>query len=1078
MKKIVISFLIWIMALQYAFSAEGRLLRFADVYKDKVAFVYAGDIWVANINTGTSIRLTSHKGLELFPKFSPDGKYIAFSGEYSGTRQVYVIPVDGGTPKQLTFYNDVGPMPPRGGYDYQVLDWTPDGKYVVFRANRLPWGRRMGKYFKVPVDGGLEEALPIPEGGTGMLSPDGKKFVYTPIAREFRTWKRYRGGRAQDVWIFDLEKIKAEQITHYKGTDNLPVWVKDKIYFTSDRTGILNLYEYNLTTKKITQVTFHTDYDVLWPSAGPDKVVYECGGYLYLFDPATKKSRKLSIEIHGDFLYTQPIFKNVKNYIHAMDISPTGKRAVFSARGDVFTVPAKYGEIRNITNTQGIREINATWSPDGKWIAYLSDKTGEYEIYIRPQDGKGKEKQITRNGSIWKFSPVWSPDSKKLAFADKNQTLYYVDITTGKMTMIDRGKYNDIRYYTWSPGSKWIAYTKQMENQMSAIWLYSLEKNQTYQLTSEYVSNYNPVFDPKGRYLYFLSDRDYHLTFSDWEFNYVYTKPTRIYLAPLRENIPVPFQPRSDEEGKEYKNPVEKASNPEDLIDVRGFDKRTIALPLPSNHYRGLQANENGVLFLKEKDDSYQLSFYDIVNEKETEILSRVSRFVLSFNGKKVLYSSNGKFGIIDATRNAEKDRGTLDLSNLIMKIDPKKEWKQIFVDAWRLIRDWFYDPNMHGVDWYKMRKKYEPLVDYVAHRADLDYILGELGGELSSGHVYVNSGDYPKVERHDNGLLGCEVAPDKSGYYKIIKIFPGENWHENFRSPLTEPGLNVKVGDFILAIDGNVVKTTENFYKYLENKGGHVVTLLINDRPSMQGAREIKVKTITSETSLRYLDWVLSRQRLVEKLSHGRIGYIHIPNTAVEGNRELFKHFYPQTKKEALIIDDRYNGGGFIPDRMIELLDRPLLNYWVRRGVKPSRTPGFTHIGPKVCLINGYSSSGGDAFPYYFRKRGLGKLIGTRTWGGLIGLSGNPGFSDNGSISIPTFRILDEEGHWIIENEGVSPDIEVVDRPDLVAKGQDPTLEKAVEVLLEELKKHPVKKITVPPAPNESLENFKAKFK
>jgi tricorn protease len=612
-----------------------------------------------------------------------------------------------------------------------------------------------------------------------------------------------------------------------------------------------------------------------------------------------------------------------------------------------------------------------------------------------------------------------------------------------------------------------------MENRMLSIWLYSLSKNKSYQVTDEFTSNYSPTFDPKGRYLYFLSNRDFNLTFSEWEFNYVYTKPTRIYMVALKSDFPLPFEPKSDEEGQKENHPIQKLSNPDDEIEIHGLESRIKVLPLPAGRYQNLQANENGVFYLKEENDQWNLAFYNIQDEKEIAVLSGVNNFVLSANGNKILYSSRGQYGIIDAGKNAEKDRGTLDLSGMMMKIDPKKEWHQIFVDGWRLIRDWFYDPNLHGVDWQKMRKKYEPLVEYVAHRADLDYIFGELGGELSSGHVYVNSGDQPRVERHDNGLLGCEVSPDPSGYYKITKIFPGENWHENFRSPLTEPGLHVKEGDFILAIDNQPVTTKENFYKYLENKGGHMVTLLINSRPTNTGAREIRIKTIKSETNLRYLDWVYSRQKLVEKLSGGKIGYIHIPNTAVEGNRELFKHFYPQTKKEALIIDDRYNGGGFIPDRMIELLDRPLLNYWMRRGVKPTRTPGFTHTGPKACLINGYSSSGGDAFPYYFKKRGLGLLIGTRTWGGLIGLSGNPNFVDNGSISIPTFRFLDTDGHWVIENEGVSPDIEVVDRPDLVVKGKDPTLEKAVEVLLKELKQHPVKKVVVPPPPVETIEEF-----
>lgn len=1055
--------------ISFVWADEARLMRFADIHDSSVAFVYAGDIWISDLNSGESHRLTSHEGMELFPKFSPDGNWIAFSGEYSGTRQVYVIPAKGGTPKQLTYYNDVGPMPPRGGFDYQVLDWTPDGKFVIFRGNRLPWGPRMGKYFKISVEGGMEEPLPIPEGGTGMLSPDGKKFVYTPIAREFRTWKRYRGGRAQDVWIFDLENITAEQITTYRGTDNIPVWVGNSIYFASDRTGILNLFEYDLTTKKITQVTFHEDYDVLWPSAGPNSIVYECGGYLYKFDPTTRESTKLTIHLTGDFPQRNPVYKNVNKYIHSMDISPSGKRAVFSARGDLFTIPAKHGEIRNITNSQGVRENQAVWSPDGQWIAYQSDKMGNYELFVVAQDGKSQHKQITKTDGRWKFEPVWSPDSKMLAYGDKNQTLNIVMVETGKIIQVDKGEYGDITHYRWSPGSKWLVYTKRMDNQMSAIWIYSLESNKSFQLTSEYVTNYEPVFDPKGRYLYYFSDRDFNLTFSNWEFNYFYTKPARIYVTSLTPDIPLPFRPKSDEEIGEPETSVKDFNNPNDVVEVKGFEDRTIVLPIPSGNYGNLQATEKGIYYL-DFNDAPVLKYYDIIDEKSEDILQNVRSYVVAAKGEKILHRSNGKYGIIDAGKNADKDPGTLNLDNLAMKIYPVLEWEQIFLEGWRLMRDWFYDPGMHQVDWEAMKKKYLPLVKHVSHRADLDYILGELGGELNAGHVYVNSGDQPSVKRIDNGLLGCEVEAHKSGFYKITKIFPGENWHEQFRSPLTDPNLNIKEGDFILAIDGEIAATTMNFYRYLEHKGNRMIELTVSSKPDFKFARKVMVKTITSETGLRYLDWVKSRQELVDKLSGGRIGYIHIPNTAVEGNRELFKHFYPQTKKEALIIDDRYNGGGFIPDRMIELLDRPLLNYWVRRGTKPTRTPGFTHLGPKVCLINGYSSSGGDAFPYYLKLRGLGKLIGTRTWGGLIGLSGNPNFADNGSYSIPTFRFLGTNGQWIIENEGVAPDMEVVDRPDEVAKGKDPSLEAAVQYLLEELKKNPVRPVVVPPAPDESL--------
>lgn len=1047
-----------------------RLLRFPDISKDKMAFVYGGDIWIVDVNGGTARQLTSHEGIELFPKFSPDGKWIAFSGEYSGNRQVYIIPVEGGIPKQLTYYNDVGIMPPRGGFDYQVLGWTPDGKKVLFRGNRLPWGERMGKYFTISIDGGFETPLQIPEGGGGMLSPDGTKMVYTPIEREYRTWKRYRGGRAQDVWIYDLKNNTTEKITDWLGTDNQPLWVGDKIYFTSDRTGTLNLYSYDLSSKQTTSVTDFDNYDVLWPSAGDDNIVYENGGYIYKYDPSTNKSEQVPIKVFGDFAGTVPYIKNLKGLVNWFEISPTGKRALLEARGDVFTVPAEKGEINNITQTPGIREIDPVWSPDGKWIAYLSDRTGEYEIFMRSSDGKGEEKQITNDGTIWRFAPIWSPDSKKLAFSDKNQKLWYIELNGGGTVEVDHSRYNDITDYQWSPDSKWITYTNGNESRMSSIWVYSIEQKKTMQLTSDLTNEFNPVFSREGKYLYFCSNRDFNLKFSNWEFNYVYTNPTRVYSAALNNEVSALFQPKSDEEkinGEEKNN--KDTGEVVVKIDPENFENRIAVLPGKSGIYGSLHAAENGVLYIYRDDSGSKLKFFNQKDEKEVIVLEDIGNYVVSSDGKKILYAKAGEYGIVDVKENQKNTDGRIDLSNLEIKVFPKEEWEQIFTDGWRLLRDWFYDKKMHGNDWQKMRDKYEQLVPFVSHRMDLDYIFGELGGELSAGHVYVDWGDFNRVKRIDGGLLGCELESDASGYYKITKIFKGENWHSDFRSPLTEYGVNVKESDYIIAIDGHELSADVNPYKYLENKADKVVTLIVNSKPSKDGAREEKVKPVKSEQNLFYLDRVDSRMKMVDELSGGKIGYIHIPNTATEGNRELFKYFYPQTNKEALIIDARYNGGGFVPDRMIELVSRKTLNYWTRRGIEPIPVPGFVHDGPKACLINGYSSSGGDAFPYYFRKMNIGKIIGTRTWGGLIGISGNPNLMDGGSISIPVFRFLDTDGNWAVENEGVYPDIEIDDRADLVVQGRDPSLEKAVEVLLEELKNNPQKKVVVPPAPDES---------
>ena len=1075
-----------------------KLLRFPDIHEDRIAFVHAGDLWIADSSGGVARRLTSHVGLELFPKFSPDGRWIAFSGEYGGNRQVFVISVDGGTPRQLTWYNDVGPMPPRGGYDYRIIGWTPDGKNIVFRGNRLPWGVRMGRFYQVPVDGGLETPLAMPEAGGGDISPNGRKIAYTPMDREFRTWKRYRGGRAQDVWIYDLAKNKVEKITDFDGTDNQPVWLDRTIYFSSDRDRTLNLFAYDTKSGKTTKVTDHGEYDVLWPSGGPGGVVYENGGSIWRYDPQSKKSAMVPIRVYGDFAGTVPYLQEVSSFIGSGDLSPSGVRAVFDARGDIYTVPAEHGQIRNLTRSQGVREMEPIWSPDGRWIAYLSDRSGEYEIYVRPQDGSGEERRVTTDGNIWRFPPIWSPDGKKIAFGDKHQTLSYVDVESGTVTKVDRSTLNDITMYRWSPDSRWIAYVKTNDGQMATIWAHDLESSESHQLTDDWTNNFAPTFDPNGKYLYFLSQRDFNLTFSGWEFNYLYTNPTRIYVAALTEDTPLPFVPRSDEvepeeeesasdaegtadeesedeesddgesedeESEDEESDDGESEDEEELrveIDVEGFPNRVISLVDSNEGYRSLTATKSGLLYMV--DD--RLESFDLESEESSTIIEGINGYTLSWDESKILYAAQGSFGIADNQPDQESEAGLLDLSSMEMKIDPRAEWAQLYADAWRTLRDWFYDPGLHGQDWEMLRERYGRLLPHVAHRADLDYILGELGGELNAGHVYVQPGDQPGVERLEGGLLGATLEADRSGYYRIAHIFPGENWHPDFRSPLTEPGVTVKEGDFLLAVDGVDVPTSENPYRFLEGKAERVVTLLVNDSPSREGAREEKVRPIARETNLRYLDWVQQRRRIVEEASGGRIGYIHLPDTAVQGNRELRKYFYPQAHKDALIIDDRYNGGGFIPDRMIELLSRPLLNFWVGRGTEPTPEPGYGHQGPKACLINGLAASGGDAFPYYFRKVGLGPLIGMRTWGGLIGLSGNPSLADGGAVLAPTFRFLGTDGAWEVEGIGVAPDIEVLDRADLVVQGRDPSLEKAIEVLMEELERNPPSRITVPPAP------------
>lgn len=1067
----VFSFSLLLLNVTATAQTDTRLLRYPDIHRDQVVFSHAGDLYVARTVTGEARKLTSHDGQEVFGKFSPDGRRIAFSAEYDGTRQVYVIPTEGGVPRQLTWYNDVGPMPPRGGVDYRVLDWTPDGKHVLIRANRLPWGPRMGRYFLVPAEGGNEVALSIPKGGGGMYGGDANTIVYTPIDREFRSWKRYRGGRAQDIWIYNLATNTAQSLGEHPATDNQPVWVNGDIFFTSDRDYTLNLYRHEENGDPVA-VTRHKDFDVLWPSAGPEAIVYENGGYLHRYNPQTNETAQLTIRIGNDRAGRVPHIVEAAEFIDFGDLAPNGKRALFTARGDVFSVPAKNGPIRNVTATPAARELAASWSPDGQKMAWLSDASGEYELWIRSTDGNAR--QLTKGGDIWRFPPVWSPDGRYLMFGNKRQQLRIANVSSGRIQTIDNSSGNDIADYSWAPDSRHVAYVKLNEAGFGSIWIADIERGKPVQATADMTNDTNPVFDPEGRYLYFLSSRDFDLQFSSIEFNYMVTNSTRVYAAQLTEDAPALWRPKSDEAAGANENVNEKESEDSDdtdrapfRIDIDGLVTRTVALQTSGGNYRALDANKDGPFYLSGTGPRVDLKHFDLAKEKEANVLAGIQVYTLSADGKSVLFGKGNSWGIAKAASGQDSDSGLLDLDDMELKVDPAVEWQQMYVDAWRILRDWFYDPNMHGQDWDAIRKRYEPLVAHVSHRTDLDYILGELAGEMNAGHIYVQSGDQPSIERRSGGLLGGDIVA-ADGFYRIAKIFDSEPWHQAFYSPLGAPGVNVSEGDYIIAVNGKSVRSVSNFYELLANNGGDVVTLRVNERPNESGARDVLVTTITSETQLRYLDWVNERARRVDTLSGGRIGYVHLPNTAVAGNRELMKRFLPQTGKEALIFDARYNGGGFIPDRMIEMVSRQPLNYWKRRGLDPAATPAISHRGPKATLINAYSSSGGDAFPYYFKKLGLGPLIGKRTWGGLIGISGNPMLADGGGVLASTFRFMDTEGNWAVENEGVEPDIEVLDRPGAIARGEDPTLEVAVKHLLDELERNPVQPVSVPAAPTE----------
>ena len=1058
-------------------AGDSRLLRFPDTCAEAITFVHGGDIYWVGAAGGTALRLTSHAGQELYPKFSPDCRSIAFSAEYDGTRQVYTIPAAGGTPKQLTWYNDVGAQPPRGGTDYRVLDWTPDGKNVLVRANRTPTDDRGGRPYLVPVAGGMETPLAVPETGGGMLSPDGSQYVYTPIDRDFRSWKRYRGGRAQDVWTYDLANNTSKRLTESVATDHQPMWVGDTIYFVSDRNHTLNLFAMSPDGGEARQLTQFTDFDVLWPSAGRDAIVFENGGAIWRFDPKTAQAVQVPIRVAGDFPQTVPAWKNVAAQVESSDLAADAKTIVFAARGDVFRLSGKDKDITNLSHTPDAREIGVTLSPDAKSVAFLSDATGEYEVYTQPLAG-GAAKRITTDGGIWRFPPGWSPDGRHIAYADKQQRLRIVDVASGKTREVDSSRNDDITEYAWSPDGQWLAYTLTSDAMLTRVWLYSLKDGSRTPATEDTSSASSPAFSPDGKRLYFLSNRDYQLTFSAYEQNYLYTNATRIYAVALAADGPFLYREAAEappSEGGKDKGGSKgdgKAALPVVRVDRAGLIGREQSMQAPNGNYVGLQASAEAVFYAVGGEGRgggrFELRMLALDSDKPATIVRGLNGFKVSGDGKSVLAQQGDKFAVLETKADQDFAKATLDLSRLKLLVDPPREWKQQFVDGWRILRDWFYEPGMHGgiERWNTIRARYEPLVAYAATRQDLDYLFQELVGELNSGHVYVQQGDEPKIERTPGGLLGADIVADAPGRFRIARIYAGANWDARTRSPLTEPGVDVREGEYILAVDGVPASSVRNFYQLMQDKGDRHVILRVGAKADGSGARDVRVKALTSELALRYGDWVAAKRALVDRLSNGRIGYIHVPNTAVEGNRELFKGMLAYAHKDALIIDDRYNGGGFIPDRMAEMLARKPLNYWKRRGLDPQATPLLSHNGPKAMLINGLSSSGGDAFPYYFRKLGLGKVIGTRTWGGLIGISGNPGLADGGSLLAATFRFMDTDNRWAVENEGVSPDIEVIDRPELIATGRDPSIERAVEELQKELAANPPRKPVAPPAP------------
>ena len=1081
-----IIFFLFFLSLVSLAAEEARVLRFPTIFESQIVFSYAGDLYTVSAKGGIARKLTSHKGFEVFPRFSPDGKSIAFTGEYDGNREVYLIPSEGGVPKRLTFTPTLSrdDVSDRMGPNNLVMGWKHDNSHIVFRSRMREWNDFNGQLYLASAEGGIPEQLPLPRGGFCSFSPDDKKLAYNRIFREFRTWKRYRGGMADDIWVYDFETKKLEDITNNPAQDIIPMWSGDRIYFLSDRdeNKKMNLFVYDLKSKETRKLTDFKEFDIKFPSLGPKAIVFENGGYIYRFDLEKEASEKVPVVISDDLPSSRKTIAKVSERLTNYEISPDGSRALFGARGEIFTVPAKYGNIRNLTNTSNVHERNSKWSPDGQWIAFISDASGEDEIYIIKQDGSEKPQQITTGADTYKYELYWSPDSKKIIWNDKLLRLNYVDIETRKITEVAKASIGEIDDFVWSPDSLWIAYSKPEAESMQKIYLYDCQAQKTYEATDGWYSSYSPSFSSDGKYLFFVSNRDFSPIYSRVEWNYAYLSMAKIFLVTLSKDLKSPFEPKSDEvaikketaepEAKakeEAKKPVGPEKEARIKVDPEGMKDRIIALPIEVADYWHLVSVGDTLYYMKRgsRDRESSLKMYNLKEQKETD-LGQINGYEISSDQKKMIVLQARSFAIIDLPKAPVKITEKLELGDMEMKLDLKEEWDQIFNECWRQMKYFFYAPNMHGVDWQGMKASYEPLAKAVNSRADLTYVIGEMIGELSIGHTYVGGGDIPQVERIDIGMLGAQFSRDqKTGFYKITKILKGQNWNRSLRSPLTEIGVNIKEGDYLLAVNGKPTSAMTDIYEALLNTVGKQVTVKVNSLPEEKGSRQVVVVPVKDELPLYYYNWVENNAEKVDKATGGKVGYIHVPDMGAHGLNEFVEHFYPQLRKKALIIDVRGNGGGNVSSMLIERLRREIVMVEMARNTIARPEPEALLMGPKVCLIDEFSASDGDIFPYRFKTYNLGKLIGKRTWGGVVGIRGSLPLLDGGFLMKPEFAPFSVDGkNWVIEGRGVEPDIYVDNDPAKEYTGIDEQLNKAIEVILEELKAQGKELPPIPPYP------------
>ncbi len=1088
-------------------SAPPLLLRYPTVSRSQIVFNYGNDLWIVSRDGGDARRLTSGVGVESLPAFSPDGSLVAFTGEYDGNRDVYVIPASGGEPRRLTYH-------PAAEI---VLGWTPDGKGILFASAAASFDRGMPQLYVVLVEGGFPTQLPLPATGFSgaSYSADASHLAYAPHPQWQQAWKRYHGGQTTPIWIADLKDSSVVSIPRENSDDHYPMWMGNTIYFLSDRKGPVSLFAYDTATKQVSEVLHSDGLDFKTASAGPDAIVIEQFGAIKLYDPATRQAKNVNIRVAGDVAAVRPHFAKVKpERIDNFGLSPTGARAVFEAWGEIFTVPTDKGDIRDLTRTPAAADRDPAWSPDGKSIAYFSDESGEYELAIRNQNGLGAVRRINLgNPPSFFYSPTWSPDSKKIAYSDKRLNLWYMDLDHPTPKLVDTDYFGGFGItqmnQTWSPDNKWIAYHRQLPSGLHAIFVYSLEQNKIFQITDGMSDALYPQFDKNGKYLYFTASTNVGLTTAGLDMSSDEHPVSRsVYVVVLSKDLPSPLAPESDEEkpkkdetkadnsaaGKEgeQRTPAEGVAGGEGKekkeepvvvkVDLDGIGQRILALPVPARNYLNLLAGKTGILFLSEgpmviTEDNQEnlpqtIQKFDLSKRKTDKFLDEVNDIAIDFDGGKLLYRK-GEQWITASTDEPpapggppKPGIGPLKLEGWEVYVDPKPMWQQMYNETWRIERDFFYDPNYHGTDLAKAKAKYQPYLDGIASRDEFTYLLDEALGELTVGHMFVGGGDVPEPPKVKGGLLGADYSLE-NGRYRVATVYNGENWNPGLQAPLTQPGVNVKPGDYILAVNGRELHSTDSIYSFFDGTGGKQVVLKVGASPDGKDSHEVTVIATENEANLRHLAWIENNRRKVDQATGGRVAYVYVPNTAGAGYTSFNRYFFAQVGKEAVIIDERFNRGGQLADYIVDYLRRPLMSKVVTREGHVWSSPSEAIYGPKVMIINEMSGSGGDALPWYFRKAGLGPLVGKKTWGGLVGIGGYPELIDGGHVTAPRAAIYGLNGQWEVENVGIAPDYDVDLDPAKYRQGQDAQLDKAIEAVMELLKQHPLPQHPRPAYPN-----------